>query len=64
MIRNEDTYTIQVLDQEENFHSYRKSELQTITHLDRSLMPTYPESALSDQELADIMFFLARPAEE
>ena len=64
VIRNEDTYTIQVLDQEENFHSYRKSELQTITHLDRSLMPAYPESALSNQELADLMVFLARPEEE
>lgn len=64
VIRNEDTYTIQVLDQAENFHSYRKGDLQTITYLDRSLMPAYPESALSEQEVADLMIFLARTGEE
>ena len=58
VIRNEDTYTIQVLDQEENFHSFRKSELQAITYLDSSLMPAYSESALSDQELEDLLSFL------
>ena len=64
VIRNEDTYTIQVLDQKENFHSYRKSELQAISYLDSSLMPAYSESALSDQELQDLLSFLTRPAAE
>ena len=61
VVRNEDTYTIQVLDQEENYHSYRKSELRELTHLDHSLMPAYSESALSDQELMDLLVFLTRP---
>ncbi len=64
VIRNEDTYTIQVLDQKENFHSYRKSELQAITYLDGSLMPAYSEDALSDQELEDLLSFLTGPARE
>ena len=64
VIRNEDTYTIQVLDQQENYHSYRKSELREITHLDQSLMPAYSESALSDQDLKDLLLFLTRPAAE
>jgi putative heme-binding domain-containing protein len=64
VIRNEDTYTIQVLDQEENFHSFRKSELQAITYLDSSLMPAYSESALSDQELEDLLSFLTSPLGE
>lgn len=62
VVRNEDTYTIQVLDQEEIYHSYRKSELRELTHLDHSLMPAYSESALSDQELMDLLIFLTRPA--
>ena len=61
VVRNEDTYTIQVLDREENYHSYRKSELRELTHLDHSLMPAYSESALSDQELMDLLVFLTRP---
>ena len=64
VVRNEDTYTIQVLDQQENYHSYRKSELREITHLDQSLMPVYSESALSDQDLKDLLLFLTRPAAE
>jgi len=61
VVRNEDTYTIQVLDREENYHSYRKSELRELTHLDHSLMPAYSESALSDQELMDLLVFVTRP---
>jgi putative heme-binding domain-containing protein len=64
VVRNEDTYTIQVLDQQENYHSYRKSELRELTHLDQSLMPVYSESALSDQDLKDLLLFLTRPAAE
>ena len=64
VVRNEDTYTIQVLDQQENYHSYRKSELREITHLDQSLMPVYSESALSDQDLKDLLLFLTRSAAE
>ena len=64
VVRNEDTYTIQVLDQKENYHSYRKSELRELTHLDHSLMPAYSESALSDQDLKDLLIFLTRPAAE
>ena len=64
VVRNEDTYTIQVLDQQENYHSYRKSELRELAHLDHSLMPAYSESALSDQDLRDLLIFLTRPAAE
>ena len=64
VVRNEDTYTIQVLDRNENYHSYRKSELRELTHLDHSLMPAYSESALSDQDLRDLLIFLTRPAGE
>lgn len=64
VIRNEDTFTIQVLDQKENFHSHNKSDLEEITRLDQSLMPAYPESAISEHELEDLLTFLAEPPEE
>ena len=63
VVRNEDTYTIQVLDEKENYHSYRKSELRELTHLDHSLMPAYSESALSDQDLMDLLIFVTQPAD-
>ncbi len=64
VIRNEDSFTIQVLDQRENFHSHDKSELEGIIRLDKSLMPAYPESVLSDRELEDLLTFLAGQREE
>ena len=64
VIRNEDSFTIQVLDQRENFHSHSKSDLKGIIRLDKSLMPAYPESALSGRELEDLLTFLADEPEE
>ena len=61
VIRNEDTYSIQILDRNEKFHSYYKKELTKIIYLDESLMPPYPDSILSDQELEDLLVFLTKP---
>ena len=64
VIRNEDTFTIQILDQKENFYSFVKNELDQIIRLENSLMPAYPESVLSKQELEDLVTFLAGGPEE
>ena len=60
VIRNEDTFTIQIMDQKEALHSRQKSSLKEIVRLDHSLMPAYSRSMLSDTELRDLLTFLAQ----
>ena len=57
-IRNEDTFTIQVIDVGENHHSVEKSQLKKIIRPTRSLMPPYPQSFLSDKEMEDLLTYL------
>ena len=54
---NEDTYTVQVIDDNERLHSFDKAELREFTILTESPMPSYAET-LTDQERADVLAFL------
>ena len=60
VIRNEDTFTIQIMDQKEAFHSRQKGELKEIVRLEHSLMPAYSRSMLSDTDLHDLLTFLVQ----
>ncbi len=60
VIRNEDTFTIQIMDQKEALHSRQKGELKEIVRLDHSLMPVYSGSMLSDADLRDLLTFLTQ----
>ncbi|HYL82617.1 MAG TPA: c-type cytochrome [Candidatus Angelobacter sp.] len=56
---NEDTFTIQLKDQQGRFHSFRKSELRDLKKLrGETPMPSYG-SVLSAAELDDLIHFLA-----
>jgi cytochrome c oxidase cbb3-type subunit III len=56
---NEDTFSIQLKDQQGRFHSFRKSELRDLKKLrGETPMPSYA-SALSETELDDLVSFLA-----
>ena len=56
---NEDTFSIQLKDDNGQFHSFRKSELQQLKKLrGETPMPAY-ESILSPAELDDLVAFLA-----
>ena len=56
---NEDTFTIQLRDAQNRFHSFRKQELATLERQpDRSLMPSYRDR-LSDAQLDDLIGYLA-----
>jgi len=56
---NEDTFSIQLRDQQGRFYSFRKSELRDVKKLrGESPMPSYG-SALSSAELDDLINFLA-----
>ncbi|HUL34955.1 MAG TPA: c-type cytochrome [Candidatus Eisenbacteria bacterium] len=59
LILNEDSFSLQFMDDRENIHSWSKSELQSIVHTHRSPMPAYTEQQLSDSQLDDLVAYLA-----
>jgi putative heme-binding domain-containing protein len=54
---NEDTYTIQLIDDEERLVSYTKSDLRSLQILSTSTMPSY-EKTLSGDEISDLVAYL------
>ena len=55
---NEDTFTIQLRDANNRFHSLRKSDLEEQQKLDVSVMPAY-EKALSQSDIEQLVAYLA-----
>jgi putative heme-binding domain-containing protein len=55
---NIDTFSIQMLDSNENLRSFSRSDLRESTVLPKSSMPSYKDK-LSPQELADVVSYLA-----
>lgn len=58
IVRNEDSFTIQLMDLGENLRSYFKKDLREVIHEGKSLMPTYGKDALSEKQLRDIVSYL------
>jgi putative heme-binding domain-containing protein len=54
---NEDTYSVQIIDERERLHSLVKSELREFTIATTSPMPSY-KGRLSDEEIADVLAYL------
>jgi putative heme-binding domain-containing protein len=54
---NEDTHTIQMIDTQEQLHSFLKSDLRELTLLTTTTMPSYKDK-LSASELADVVTYL------
>ena len=54
---NEDTYTVQLIDERERLRSLDKADLQEYTILTESPMPSYADG-LTPQELADLLAYL------
>lgn len=54
---NEDTFTVQLIDQDERLLSLEKANLREYAFLTTSLMPSY-EDQLSEQELSDLLAYL------
>jgi cytochrome c oxidase cbb3-type subunit 3 len=55
---NEDTFTIQLRDENNRLHSLRKSDLELLEKTERSLMPSY-EQTLGPAELDHLIAYLA-----
>ena len=56
--KNEDDFSIQVMDLRERLHGYLKSDLARIVYEPRSLMPAYGLGQLSDSELDELLRYL------
>jgi cytochrome c oxidase cbb3-type subunit III len=54
---NEDTYTIQLIDDEERLVSFAKSDLRSLQMLPTTTMPSY-EKTLSADEISDLVAYL------
>jgi putative heme-binding domain-containing protein len=58
VIRNEDNFSVQLQTKDGGFHFFQKSDLRTVEHLERSLMPTNFGERLSPSELNDLVSYL------
>jgi putative heme-binding domain-containing protein len=54
---NEDTYSVQIIDEQENLRSLDKADLRELTVETRASMPSYAERLTAD-ELADVIAYL------
>ena len=57
--RSEDPFSIQIMDTRERLQGYLKTDLRDVTRDTKSLMPDYGPDRLSDQDLTDLLGFLA-----
>jgi cytochrome c oxidase cbb3-type subunit 3 len=55
---NEDQFSLQMMDKTEQIHLLEKDKLRSIQKSRTSLMPTYDQSTLSDEDLNDILGYL------
>ena len=56
--KNEDAYSIQIMDTRERLQGYLKSTLREVIAEKKSLMPDFPDGRLSNGDLQDVVFFL------
>lgn len=59
VVKSEDAFSIQVLDQRQALRGFRKADLKELRRNERSLMPVFNPRTLSDSELEDVLTFLA-----
>jgi cytochrome c oxidase cbb3-type subunit III len=58
VLRNEDTFSIQLMDTDERLRLFLKKDLRQVNHTRESLMPPYTESMISQEELRDLLAYL------
>jgi len=59
VILNEDSFSLQFMDDRETIHSWPKSDLQSVVHEKRSPMPKYTPQQLTDAQLNDLLAYLS-----
>jgi cytochrome c oxidase cbb3-type subunit 3 len=58
VVLNEDHFTVQMMDEREQLHSFEKDRLRSYEKSRESLMPAYDQKMLNDKDLHDILAFL------
>ena len=58
VILNEDSFTVQMMDRNEQLHSFEKTKLRSYQKSRASLMPVYDEKSLPEKDLKDLIAFL------
>ncbi len=56
--KNEDTFSLQLIDRGEQLYLFLKKDLEQVIHERKSLMPAYNERMLSENELQDLLAYL------
>jgi putative heme-binding domain-containing protein len=56
--KNEDTFSVQLLDTDQNLQFFAKKDLRQVIHERKSLMPAYSEQVLSADALRDLVAYL------
>jgi len=56
--KNEDTFSVQLLDRNQQLHLLLKKNLESVTHERKSLMPAYTTEILNDADLRDVVTYL------
>jgi cytochrome c oxidase cbb3-type subunit III len=56
--KNEDTFSVQLLDTDQNLQLFEKKYLKDVIHERKSLMPAYSEAMLSPAALQDLLAYL------
>jgi cytochrome c oxidase cbb3-type subunit 3 len=56
--KNEDLFSVQVMDSTERLQGYVKSDVKAVTPQKRSLMPAYGVDQLNEKDLADLLSYL------
>jgi cytochrome c oxidase cbb3-type subunit III len=62
LVRNEDNFSLQLLDKDGGFHFFEKGDLQSFGYLPRSFMPSDYADRLTKTELNDLVSFLMNAA--
>jgi putative heme-binding domain-containing protein len=57
--KNEDAFSIQIMDTRERIQGYLKSDLQEVIYQKDSLMPVYGPDRLNDSDLDDLVGYLS-----
>ena len=60
--RNEDAFSIQILDERDKLHLFDRQELRTVVYGTKSLMPHNYDKVLSSLQLRDLIAMLSRQA--
>jgi len=55
---NEDTFSIQMIDTLQHLRFFQKSDLKSVRHERKSLMPAYSERMIGDTDLQDLLAYL------